>query len=505
MNTIRVRFAPSPTGFLHIGGARTALFSWLFACHHKGVFVLRIEDTDEKRSTLPAVKAILEGMSWLGLDWDEGPKIVEGDSEYKTESQGDYGPYFQTQRLDIYRKYAEQLINQKKAYRCYCLPEELEQKRKEASKKGLPPKYDRQCKHLTSREEEKKKQEGRKAVIRFCMPDEGQTEINDLVKGKVVFENSLLDDFVILKSSGVATYNFAVVVDDAMMKISHIIRGDDHISNTPRQILLYQALEWELPQFAHVPMILGADKTRLSKRHGATALGEYKEKGFLPEAMINYLALLGWSTEDSRQIFSREELINKFSLAGCGRSSAIFDQDKLLWMNGEYIRKMGVDKLTEKSFKWLKEADLVNGASTWDKVSEERKERIKKAVGLEHEKIKLLSEVPSLVDYMLEEGIEYDSRAVEKALKKENVIEILEGIKDFLKELEDFSVGGLEEGVRAFCLKKELKTSKVFHPLRVATSGRMQGPGLFVLLEFLGKEKVIKRIEKSILLLGGSI
>ncbi len=505
MNTIRVRFAPSPTGFLHIGGARTALFSWLFACHHKGVFVLRIEDTDEKRSTLPAVKAILEGMSWLGLDWDEGPKIVEGDSEYKTESQGDYGPYFQTQRLDIYRKYAEQLINQKKAYRCYCLPEELEQKRKEASKKGLPPKYDRQCKHLTSQEEEKKKQAGRKAVIRFCMPDEGQTEINDLVKGKVVFENSLLDDFVILKSSGVATYNFAVVVDDAMMKISHIIRGDDHISNTPRQILLYQALEWELPQFAHVPMILGADKTRLSKRHGATALGEYKEKGFLPEAMINYLALLGWSTENSQQIFSREELINKFSLAGCGRSSAIFDQDKLLWMNGEYIRKMGVDKLTEKSFKWLKEADLVNGASTWDKVSEERKERIKKAVGLEHEKIKLLSEVPSLVDYMLEEEIEYDSRAVEKALKKENVIGILESIKDSLKELEDFSVGGLEEGVRAFCVKKELKTSKVFHPLRVATSGRMQGPGLFVLLEFLGKEKVIKRIEKSILLLGGSI
>ena len=504
MNTIRVRFAPSPTGFLHIGGARTALFSWLFARHHKGLFVLRIEDTDEKRSTLPAVKAIVEGMSWLGLDWDEGPKIVEQDSEFKREGKGDYGPYFQTQRLDIYRKYAEQLINQKKAYRCYCLPEELEQKRKESLKKGLPPKYDRQCKHLTSREEEKKKQEGRKAVIRFCMPDGGKTEINDLVKGKVVFENSLLDDFIILKSSGVATYNFAVVVDDAMMKISHIIRGDDHISNTPRQILLYQALEWDLPQFAHVPMILGADKTRLSKRHGATALGEYKEKGFLPEAMINYLALLGWSTEDSRQIFSREELINKFSLAGCGRSSAIFDRDKLLWMNGEYIRKMGVAQLTEKSFKWLKGADLVNGAFSWDKVSEERKERIKKAVSLEHEKIKLLSEVPFLVDYMLKEEIEYDSRAVEKTLKKEGVLEILKSVKRCFIKLEDFSIVALEQGVREFCLRKQLKTSKVFHPLRVATSCRMQRPGLFALLEFLGKEKVIKRIEKSILLLGGS-
>lgn len=504
MNTVRVRFAPSPTGFLHIGGVRTALFNWLFARRHKGVFVLRIEDTDEVRSTVQAVEAILKGMSWLGLDWDEGPEIVMQNSEFKMQSKGDYGPYFQMQRLDIYRKYAEQLVTDKKAYRCYCLPKELEQRRKESHKLGLPPKYNGQCRNLTLEEEEKKKAEGRKPVIRFRNLEVGRTKINDLVKGEVAFENVLLDDFVILKSSGVPTYNFAVVIDDALMKITHVIRGDDHISNTPRQILLYEAFGWTIPRFAHVPMILGADKNRLSKRHGATALSEYKEKGYLPCAMINYLALLGWATEDSQQIFTREELINKFSLERCGRSAAIFDPQKLLWMNGEYIRKAEVKELTKEAFYWLKEAKLVNGESIWDEMLEEERKRFEKAVSLEQEKIRLLSDIPFLIKYMVTDRFEYDSRAVERTLKKEGVVEILKEINNYLVGLEDFSRGGLEQGIREFCLKKQLKTSKVFHPLRVATSGRMQGPGLFALLEFLGKEKVIKRIERTISLLGGN-
>src|SRR5271169_1361445 len=316
---VRLRFAPSPTGALHIGGVRTALFNWLFARHHNGKFILRIEDTDQTRSTDESIKIIVNGMKWLGLDWDEGP-------------------FRQTERMDIYRAHIDRLIKEGKAYYCYCTPEELEARRKEALNVGRPPKYDRKCRSLST------PVPGRTPAVRFLSTDEGQTIVRDLIRGAVTFENQQLDDLIILRSDGLPTYNFAVVVDDVTMNISHVIRGDDHLNNTPRQIQLYQALGYEPPKFAHLPMILGSDKTKLSKRHGATAVTEYIELGYLPEALVNYLARLGWSHGD-QEIFSRQELIDKFTLDTVGKAPSVFNPEKLLWLNHHYIQQVDHGRL----------------------------------------------------------------------------------------------------------------------------------------------------------------
>lgn len=491
MSNIRVRFAPSPTGFLHVGGARTAVFNWLFARHHQGKFILRIEDTDEVRSTMESVTAILEGMAWLGLNWDEGPVAIQ-DFEVKLENKGDYGPYFQMQRLTTYQKYAHQLISEDKAYHCFCTPEELAFSRTQALKEKRPPKYNGRCRNLTKVQQEDFSAQGRRPVIRFKTPSNGVTKVNDLIRGEVSFENNLLEDFVILKSSGVPVYNFAVVIDDYLMKISHVLRGDDHLSNTPRQILLYQALGWEFPQFAHFPMILGPDGSRLSKRHGATSLDEYRANGYLPEALLNYLALLGWSTEDSQQLFTVPELIDKFSVERCCKSAAIFDPKKLLWMNGEYIRKMPLEKLVESAHPWLRKTDWFSKLTT-----PRDEEYLRKAVALEQEKTKLLSDIPNLVDFFFKENTEYDQTAVDKIFgKNKNALSVLKEITAHLEALDNFSAVNLESLVRQFAQEKNLKTGDIFHPLRVAVSGRTAGPTLFGMMELLGKEKVIKRINR---------
>lgn len=479
--TVRVRFAPSPTGFLHIGSVRTALYNWLFARHNKGRFILRIEDTDEVRSTDESLNAILEGMRWLGLEWDEGPEIG-----------GDYGPYFQMQRLDIYTKYAEQLIKEDKAYCCYCTPEELATRREEAVKQKRPPKYDGRCRKLTEDKKKEYEKQGRKHVVRFKMPASGKTKINDLVRGAIEFDNAVLDDFVLLKSNGTPIYNFANVIDDSLMQISHIIRGDDHISNTPRQIVLYEALGFKLPEFAHVPMIHGADGGRLSKRHGATAVSQYHEEGYLPESLRNYLALLGWSTSDSQQIFSLEEMIEKFSLDGCGKSAAVFDAQKLVWMNGEYIRKIDIDRLVELSVPYLEKAGLLKRPI--------RYESLKKIIALEQEKMKLISDVPKLVDFFLLDDVEFDEKAVNKVLKKDHVLNVLEVMKERLTDLndKDFKAEQLEKLTRDTVEELNLKAGQVFHPVRVSVSGRTTGPGLFEMMEVLGKEKVLVRIERTL-------
>ncbi len=498
--TVRVRFAPSPTGYLHLGGARTALFNWLFAQRKGGTFILRIEDTDKVRSTDEAVLAIIQGLSWLGMDWDEGPKITIDRHKTVIKEVGEHKPYFQMKRLELYRKYAEKLIEDGKAYRCYCLPEELEEMRKKAIQEKRPPKYDGRCRNLTAEDEKLYKEEGRKPVVRFKTPQEGVTEFEDIVRGKVSFQNNLLDDFVMLKSSGSPIYNFAVVVDDHEMEISHVIRGDDHISNTPRQILLYEALGWEKPQFAHVPMILGSDGSRLSKRHGATSLNYYKEEGYLPEAVMNYLALLGWATEDSQQIFDIEELKEKFSLERCAKSAAIFDLQKLLWMNGEYIRKMKPDELTTEALPFIIKENLVQG-DTDEEVRQWVENVLTEAISLEQEKIKLLKDIPYLISYMLKEDLEnkdYEEETKEKVLKVSGVKQILSDCRDRLARLEDFSEEKIEKEVRSYAKESGKKTGEVFHPIRVAVSGRTRGPGLFVLLSFLGKEKVLKRIEYTI-------
>lgn len=508
--SVRVRFAPSPTGFLHIGGARTALFNWLFARKLGGTFVLRIEDTDEVRSTDESVNVILSGLDWLGLNWDEGPQrqplghapqslTPSPPSAIRNlqSETGSYGPYFQMQRLSIYKKYAEQLLSENKAYLCYCTPEELEAMRTRAMLAKRPPKYEGRCRNLTESQRKELETQGRKPVVRFKTPSEGVTEFTDIVRGPISFENALLDDFVLLKASGVPVYQFAVVVDDYLMQITHVIRGDDHLSNTPRQILLFHALGWgeylQNLKFAHLSMILGPDGTRLSKRHGATSLEEYKNLGYLPEAMVNYLALLGWSTEDSQQLFeSREELIEKFSLERCGKSPSIFDPQKLLWMNGEYVRKMDIKELSQRSLPFLKEAGLVN-----DNLANDGLAYLTRCVALEQEKIKLLKDVPHLIDFLLQEDFKLEEKAVEKVLKTPGTVGLLIELKEKLEKLGSFRANEIEKVCRDFARERNLRTGAIFHPLRVATSGRTQGPSLFHYLEVLGKEKALKRIEKS--------
>jgi glutamyl-tRNA synthetase len=482
-----VRFAPSPTGYLHIGGARTALFNWLFARHNKGTFILRIEDTDEVRSTEESVNGILESMKWLDLDWDEGP-TPDGKG-----MKGDFGPYFQMQRLEKYQSACDELIKKGMAYPCYCTPEEVEKMRELALLAKRPPKYDGRCRNLTSEQRAVNEKAGKKKSIRFKTPQSGNTRFTDLVRGGLDFENGLLEDFVILKTAGVPTYNFACVVDDHHMKISHVIRGDDHLSNTPRQVLVYEALGWTPPAFAHLAMILGSDGTRLSKRHGATSVTEYRDLGYLPEVMLNYLALLGWGTEDSQNIFTQTEMIEKFSLERCSKSPAAFDPNKLLWMNGEYIRKTPPEKLAAMAKPFFKEKDIT-------KVPEKV---YVQAVTLELEKIKLLTDIPKLVDFLLWDDYEYREEAVMKVLRAEGAAGILEELTRRLAALEPFDVPGVENLCKTLAKDKGIKNGAIFHPLRVAVSGRTEGPSLWHMVEFLGKQKTLERIKRAQKLLGG--
>jgi glutamyl-tRNA synthetase len=477
---VRVRFAPSPTGHLHIGGARTALFNYLFARNEGGSFILRIEDTDRERNTVEAVHHIIDGMKWLGMDWDEGPEVG-----------GDHGPYTQLERLDIYHQYAQTLLDKGSAYYCYCTPEELDEKRKLAMKRHLPPKYDRRCRSLSDGECKTFEGEGKRKVIRFATPDRGETSFTDLIKGRVGFKNGLLDDFVIMKSDGIPTYNFAAVVDDHLMNITHVIRGDDHISNTPRQILMFKALGLDdIPEFAHLPMILGSDGSRLSKRHGATSVIEYKSLGYLPEALDNYLALLGWAPGTEREIFSLEELVKEFSLGRVGSSAAIFNPEKLEWMNGEYIRATDLDVLTKEIL------DVDSGEAPFIKTAEF--EYLKSVVALEQERLKTLTEFPEMTKFFFEEDVEYDQAAWDKIMTQEHVPGLLNGLKDKLGKLTALKAEDVEKMMRDLAAEMGIKTSLVFHPLRVAVSGRMVGPSLFHMVEVLGKDRVLKRITDTL-------
>jgi nondiscriminating glutamyl-tRNA synthetase len=482
-NKIRVRFAPSPTGYLHIGGARTALYNWLFAKKMKGSFILRIEDTDEARSTPESVNAIIESMKWLGLEWDEG-----------VEKSGPFPPYTQMEASDqgIYRKTADELIKNGRAYYCYCKPEELEEMRKAAQTEKKVPKYDGRCCRLTDIERKEKEAEGRKPVIRFKRPDtEKPVKFNDLIAGDVEFDSALLDDFVLIKASGVPTYNFAVVVDDHRMKISHVIRGNDHLSNTPKQVQLYEALGWSLPVFAHLSMILGPDGARLSKRHGHTSVLEYKNDGYLPQALLNYLALLGWSTTDSQQLFEPQELIEKFSIEQCGNSAATFDPAKLLWMNGEYVRKIPPHELPAIFMKWAEETGRSEAIKNWDK------QLLEKVIILEQEKIKLLTDVITREDFFFTESYEFSDDA-KKTLSQAGAREVLVESSTRLAQASDYSAEALEKWAREFAKEKALKNGQVFHPIRVAISGKTQGPSLFHMMELLGKDKVVARIKNCL-------
>ena len=457
---IRTRFAPSPTGYLHIGGARTALFNYLFARHNGGRFILRIEDTDRERSKEEYTEAILEDMRWLGLEWDEGP-------------------FYQSHRFALYREHAERLLNEGHAYRCYCTPEELEERREEALKRGRPPKYDGRCRELET------PPEGRKYALRFRVP-EGRTILNDIVRGTIAFEHQEIEDFVVLRSDRTPTYNLCVVVDDALMEITHIIRGDDHINNTPKQMLLYRALDYPTPEFAHLPMLLGPDRTRLSKRHGATAVGAYMEMGYLPHALVNYLARLGWSHGD-QEIFSREELIEKFTLEGVGRSPGVFNPEKLLWLNHHYIKSSSPEELMEP---FLRQLDTLGVDATGD-------ERLPLIMRTLQERAKTLKEMAESSLFYFTEKVEFDEKAEKKFLTHEKAA-LLEMIRDGLKGLEPFTAEDVRALFEQITEEQNIRLKDIAQPVRVALTGRTVSPGIFDTIEAMGRELAIKRLEDAI-------
>ncbi|MCX5749478.1 MAG: glutamate--tRNA ligase [Candidatus Saganbacteria bacterium] len=472
---VRVRFAPSPTGYLHVGGARTALYNWLFARKMKGDFILRIEDTDKARSTQDATQAILDGLEWLGMDWDEGP-------------------FYQTERLDIYREYAQKLLEEGKAYYCFCTGEELAAQRKEAREKKEAPRYNGKCRKLTADEQKKLIAGGKPAVLRFKTPVEGTTIVDDLIRGPVKFENGLLDDFVILKTDTFPTYNFAAVIDDHLMEITHVIRGDDHLSNTPRQILMYRALGFDLPKFAHIPMILGKDKARMSKRHGATSVIDYKGLGYLPEAMINYLARLGWGHAD-QEIFSREELIDLFTLEKVNKTSAVFDTDKLDWLNAHYIRQSLPERLMDLTRPFLEKA-----YPSYTELSKTKGgiDHIRKIIVCLQDRMKTVNEVVALSDFFFSDELKFDPAAVQKHLKEEGVADILSRLKEGLSKVSPFTKDNIEPVFRNLAKELGVKAGKVIHPARVALTGRSDSPPMFDTVEIIGKETSIKRLEAAL-------
>ncbi len=475
MSEIRVRMAPSPTGRLHIGTARTTLYNWLFARHSGGTFVLRIEDSDKARSSEEYTRDILDAVRWMGLDWDEGPEIG-----------GPHGPYFQSQKLPRYREVAESLVASGVAYPCYCTPAELDERRKEMQAKGLPPRYDRRCRGLTATQREQMEAEGRPKAMRFIMADEGATGWNDLIRGEVSFENALLDDFVLLKADGFPTYLLAVVVDDHDMRISHILRGEDLVSATPRQLMIYGACGWPVPEFAHIPLILGPDRSKLSKRHGATAVTEYREQGYLPEAFVNFMALLGWSPGDDREVLSRQEMIEAFSLEGIGKSGAVFDKDKLDWMNGVYLRQMADDAFVAAARPFIVKAfGEVDGGY------------LAKAVALEKERAKTLADVPALTEFFFREPETYDEKGERKWFRREGAAELIAAVREAVSGLDVFDVASLEAAVRGVAERLRVQPGPVIHTTRLAVTGRTAGPGLFELMEVLGKERVVARLERA--------
>lgn len=460
MDSVITRFPPSPTGTLHIGGARTALFNYLFARHHGGKFILRLEDTDQVRSTEESIKVILDAMEWLGLEWDEGP-------------------YYQTKRLDIYREYLQKLLDRGHAYYCECTPEELDQRRQEALAAGRKPKYDGRCR-------DRGLGPGPNRVIRFRCPSGGATVLKDLIKGPILFDNNELDDLVLERSDGIPTYNFAVVIDDITMNITHVIRGDDHVPNTPRQILIYQALDVPLPHFAHVPMILGQDRQRLSKRHGATSVMAYKEMGYLPEALINYLVRLGWSHGD-QEIFSREELIEKFTLDSVGKSPSVFDPEKLLWLNSHYIKARSSESLVAPLKPFLSERHYPEKPDSY----------LRKAIATLQPRSRTLAEMADAMKFYMVDKIDYDPVAAKKHLTPD-IAEPLEKLVSTLSSLEVFDELNLEKSFQAVVTELGIKLGKIAQPVRVALTGLTVSPGLFEIIDILGKETVLSRLSDAL-------
>jgi len=455
--TVRTRFPPSPTGFLHIGGARTALFNWLYTRRHHGRLVLRIEDTDRERSTEASVQAIFDGLAWLDLDYDEGP-------------------FYQTRRLDRYEEVIRKLLDEGRAYHCYCSREELEQMREQQRAQGLKPRYDGRCRERTE------PVRGVSPVVRFKNPREGDVVIDDVIRGRIVISNSELDDLIIARSDGTPTYNLTVVVDDVDMEITHVIRGDDHINNTPRQINIIKALGAPLPVYAHVPMILGSDGKRMSKRHGAVSVTEYREQGFLPRAMLNYLARLGWSHGDD-EIFSIEQLVELFDIEAVHRSSAVFDPEKLLWVNYEHMKATPVDELKDQARYHFDKAGIdIDAQPNWRAVIEVNRDRSKTLV-----------ELVERSRFFFQEVEDYDPKALKKHVQG-NAVDILAALRGHFDTLEPWTAEAIHERIHAVAGEFDVGLGKVAQPVRVAVSGTAVSPPIDETLAILGRDKTVRRI-----------
>ena len=476
----RFRFAPSPTGFLHIGGVRTALFNWLLARKYKGKFILRIEDTDTERSTQESINAILDGFRWLGMDWDEGPDIG-----------GPFGPYYQSQRKPTYDLCSEKLIAQGRAYRCFCTKEELDAKRQEAENVKKHYTYDKKCADLSDSVVSENISKGMPFSIRLRVDTTNHPLFfTDMIRGLIDFSHNQYDDFIIVRPDNMPVYNYAVTIDDALMKITHVIRGDDHISNTPRQILIYRALDLPIPEFAHLPMILGSDGSRLSKRHGATAVQQYREEGYLPDALLNFLARLGWSYDDTQEFFSRSDLIEKFSIEKVSKSSAVFNSQKLLWLNAEYVKLL---TLEEKYF-LCKDYFIKAGLLTSEQYAE-KKSFVLKLIELAGDRLKLISQITEHTHYFFRDKIEYDNDSYTKFIKVDFVPDLFKTIIAKLDALADWSFSSIEMMFKDVIAEKAQTAKKVMQAVRVAMAGSAVSPDLVTIILLYGKEMAIRRLK----------
>jgi glutamyl-tRNA synthetase len=485
---VRTRYAPSPTGYPHVGNIRTALFAWLFARHNNGSFILRIEDTDVERSVEGSLENILESLRWLGMDWDEGPEIG-----------GNYGPYVQSQRLNLYQNAAQKLVESGHAYYCFCSQERLEKLREGQIKDKLPPGYDRCCRDLTAEQRREKAVAGIKPVVRFKAPTTGRTKFHDEIWGDVAFENSVIEDLVLLKSDGYPTYHLANVVDDHLMEITHVIRAEEYISSTPLHIMTYEALGYALPKFAHVPMVLGVDRSKLSKRHGSTSVLEFRDQGYLPEALLNFMALVGWSLDDKTDIISREELIKNFSLERVNKNAGIFNYEKLQWMNGVYIRGLSSDDLMWKVVPFMEKYFPPEVKRPLDI------EYVRKIVPLIRERISTLKDSADYTGFFFLDELTYDAAMfTDKKMTAETSLTALKAAEEKLSFLESFSPDLLETTLRHLAEELGIKAGQLFNPLRVATTARDAAPPLFETMAVLGKERCLKRIKAALVKLGGN-
>jgi nondiscriminating glutamyl-tRNA synthetase len=476
--SVRVRFAPSPTGFLHVGGARTALYNYLFARGQGGVFILRIEDTDAARSTEESLRAIFDAMRWLGLTWDEGPG-----------AGGTHGPYTQSERQTLYREAAERLVAAGRAYPCYCTPEELERRREEQARRGEAPRYDGRCRDLTAAERAAREAEGRTAALRFRLGGSGEIAWDDIVRERVSFQRDVLDDFVILRSDGLPTYNFACVIDDHAMEITHVVRGDDHISNTPRQLLLYEAFGWSVPNFAHVPMILGDDGSRLSKRHGATSVEAFRDLGYIPEALVNFLALLGWSYDGKQEMFSLADLERLFKLERVGSNPAVFNLDKLEWMNGQHLKLLPEDERVGRVREFLtaRGYDLSSRAPEWLAT-------LVRAIG---DRLKTLADAEGYGRFALRDDLEMDETAWNDLRERAEVGPRLEALAKAIERDQDFTLESLERETRGLATELGIKAGELIGIARVALTGRKVSPGIFEVMWLLGRERTLARLRDA--------